>query len=71
MFSYTANPVRVVFGRGTVDTVGDEVRALGLSRVLLLGTRTGPVAGALGPLVAAEFREAAMHTPADVTERSR
>ena len=69
-FSYAANPVRVVFGRGTVDTVGDEVRALGLSRILLLGTRTGPVAGALGPLVAAEFREAAMHTPADVTERA-
>ena len=70
MFSYTANPVRVVFGRGTVDAVGDEVRALGLSRVLLIGTRTLRAAAALGPLVAAEFREAAMHTPADVTERA-
>lgn len=70
MFSYTANPVRVIFGRGTVDTVGDEVRALGLSRVLLIGTRTRRAAEALGPLVAAEFREAAMHTPADVTERA-
>ncbi|MFF4596871.1 maleylacetate reductase and hydroxyquinol 1,2-dioxygenase domain-containing protein [Amycolatopsis sp. NPDC001319] len=75
MFSYTANPARVVFGTGTIATLADEVRRLGASRVLLLGTSSlaGPVdrvADALGSLLAARFDEAAMHTPVDVTERA-
>ncbi|MFI5611408.1 maleylacetate reductase and hydroxyquinol 1,2-dioxygenase domain-containing protein [Amycolatopsis sp. NPDC051903] len=75
MFSYTANPARVVFGSGTVATLPDEVRRLGATRVLLLGSPplagpVGRVADALGPLLAARFDEAAMHTPVDVTERA-
>ncbi|MEW2504653.1 iron-containing alcohol dehydrogenase, partial [Amycolatopsis sp. NPDC047767] len=75
MFSYTANPARVVFGSGTLASLPDEVRRLGATRVLLLGSPplAGPadrVADSLGPLLAARFDEAAMHTPVDVTERA-
>ncbi|SEP53203.1 maleylacetate reductase and hydroxyquinol 1,2-dioxygenase domain-containing protein [Amycolatopsis saalfeldensis] len=72
MFSYTANPARVVFGSGALATLPDEVRRLGVSRVLLVASpsRAKPVAAALGSLLAAEFHDAAMHTPVDVTERA-
>ncbi|WP_326836645.1 maleylacetate reductase and hydroxyquinol 1,2-dioxygenase domain-containing protein [Amycolatopsis rhabdoformis] len=75
MFSYTANPARVVFGSGTLASLPDEVRRLGATRVLLLGSPplAGPVdrvADALGPLLAARFDDATMHTPVDVTERA-
>ncbi|WP_284742514.1 maleylacetate reductase and hydroxyquinol 1,2-dioxygenase domain-containing protein [Amycolatopsis sp. RTGN1] len=71
-FTYAANPVRVVFGRGTLGTLGDEARRLGLSRVLLVGSPryADTAADVLGPLVAARFEDAAMHTPVDVTERA-
>ena len=71
-FTYAANPVRVVFGRGTLGTLGDEARRLGLSRVLLVGSPrfADRAADALGPLLAARFEDAAMHTPVDVTERA-
>lgn len=74
-FRYTANRARVVFGAGTAAQVGDEVTRLGASRVLLLCGRgraaaAQPVRDALGPLLAAEFDGAAMHTPVEVTERA-
>jgi alcohol dehydrogenase class IV len=74
-FRYTANPARVVFGAGTAAQVGEEVTRLGASRVLLLRGRgraaaAQPVRDALGPLLAAEFDGAAMHTPVEVTERA-
>jgi maleylacetate reductase len=69
-FTYSATPVRVLFGSGTVAQLPDEVRALGASRVLLLGRRTAEAAKALGSLVVAEFDGAAQHTPVEVTERA-
>jgi len=71
-FTYAANPVRVVFGRGTLGALGDEAGRLGMSRVLLIGTprHAGQAAEALGPLLAARFEDATMHTPVDVTERA-
>jgi maleylacetate reductase len=74
-FVYSASPVRVLFGAGTAGKARDEVERLGGSRVLLLsGPRLGeaadPVRHALGPLLAAEFDGAAMHTPVEVTERA-
>ncbi|MEV7043203.1 maleylacetate reductase and hydroxyquinol 1,2-dioxygenase domain-containing protein [Amycolatopsis sp. NPDC051061] len=71
-FTYAANPVRVVFGRGTLSTLGDEARRLGLRRVLLVSSPryAGQAADVLGPLLAARFEDAAMHTPVDVTERA-
>lgn len=74
-FVHTANPARVLFGAGTVVQVREEVERLGASRVLLLSsppleTPSARVRDALGPLVAAEFDGAAMHTPVEVTEQA-
>jgi maleylacetate reductase len=74
-FRYTANPARIVFGAGTAAQAGEEVARLGASRVLFLCGRAQagaaqPVRDALGPLLAAEFDGAAMHTPVEVTERA-
>lgn len=74
-FTYEALPQRVVFGRGTLARVGEEVTRLGRRRALVLST---PQQGAdahrlallLGPLAVGVFPQAAMHTPVDVTERA-
>jgi alcohol dehydrogenase class IV/protocatechuate 3,4-dioxygenase beta subunit len=74
-FSYTPHPVRVVFGVGSRTQVRDEVERLGRKRALVL---TGPqlaeagddVEKLLGPLAAARFDGAAMHTPVSVTEHA-
>ena len=73
-FTYTALPVRVVFGSGTLARVADEVRGLGCGRALVLSTpqqvkEAQLLAGRLGPVAAGVFAEAAMHTPVAVTER--
>ncbi|WP_431874828.1 maleylacetate reductase and hydroxyquinol 1,2-dioxygenase domain-containing protein [Amycolatopsis sacchari] len=70
-FGYSARPGRVVFGQAS--QVRDEVERLGGRRVLLLSSRSadaGAVRSALGPLLAAEFDGAVMHTPVEVTERA-
>ncbi|HKN55971.1 MAG TPA: maleylacetate reductase and hydroxyquinol 1,2-dioxygenase domain-containing protein, partial [Amycolatopsis sp.] len=71
-FSYAANPVRVVFGRGTLDVLADEVLRLGRDSALLISAPrfARRATAALGTLIAAEFGEAAMHTPVEVTERA-
>ncbi len=66
---------RVVFGSGTLAEVGEEVRRLGHSRVLVLATphRAGEaerLAARLGDLAAGTFAGAVMHTPVAVTERA-
>jgi alcohol dehydrogenase class IV len=75
-FSYTALPAKVIFGFGTIAALGDEIRALGARRALLLST-PGRAAAAvndlrmkLGDLAAGTFSEAAMHTPVEVTDRA-
>ncbi len=72
-FTYTALPGRVIFGSGTLPRIPDEVRALGCQRALVLSTAeqkdsAAQVAALLGPLCAATFTRAAMHTPVEVTE---
>jgi maleylacetate reductase len=74
-FAYTADPVRVIFGRGTSAKVGDEIGRLGCSRALVLTTPQQKADGErlaeiLGPLAAGTFHDATMHTPVDVTERA-
>lgn len=71
-FTYAANPVRVLFGRGTLGALGDEARRLGMRRVLLVGTprHAGRAEEVLGSLLAARFEDPVMHTPVDVTERA-
>lgn len=68
---------RVVFGPGTVRGVGDEVAALGASRVLfvctpsLAGSRhAAAVRAALGAALAAEFTGVAPHVPASAVEEA-
>ncbi len=74
-FTFTSDPVRVVFGRGTSKTIADEVERLGKSRALVLTTPQQKADGAalaksLGTLCAGTFHDATMHTPTDVTERA-
>lgn len=74
-FAYTADPVRVIFGRGTSSKVGDEIGRLGCSRALVLTTPQQKADGerlahVLGPLAAGTFHGATMHTPVEVTERA-
>jgi maleylacetate reductase len=74
-FTYEALPSRVVFGEGTMAGTADEADRLGIKRALVLttsqqhadGSRLGRV---IGHRLAAEFPEAAMHTPVAVTERA-
>jgi maleylacetate reductase len=74
-FAYTSDPVRVIFGRGTIATVADEIRRLGCSRALVLSTPqqkadAAALVSRLGPLASGAFHDATMHTPTDVTERA-
>lgn len=73
-FTYVGAPSRVLFGSGTLDRVGEEVRALGCGRALVLSTpqqadAARDLAGRLGGLSAGLFTEAAMHTPVEITDR--
>lgn len=74
-FEFTALPQRVLFGPGTLATIRDEVARLRAGRALVLSTpqqadTANAVAGRLADLSAGTFSEAAMHTPAPVTERA-
>ncbi|MEU7477141.1 iron-containing alcohol dehydrogenase [Lentzea sp. NPDC042327] len=71
--SFTFEPARtrIVFGRGTSSSVPAEVERLGAARVLLIARHGGDrVAEALGPLLAARFTGATVHTPVEVTDRA-
>lgn len=74
-FSFTSDPVRVIFGRGTSAKVGDEIKRLGCARALVLTTPQQKADGerlakSLGTLAAGTFHDATMHTPTEVTERA-
>lgn len=74
-FTYTARPARIVFGPGTIEHVADEVERLGRSRALILASPQLAAPGdrvekVLGPLEAARFDGAAMHTPVEITEQA-
>ncbi len=74
-FVHAWDQPRVVFGRGSLDLVGEEVRLLGASRVVVVSTpeqheAAEDVARRLGELEVVVFAGAAMHTPVDVTERA-
>ena len=75
-FTYSALPMRVVFGAGALAKLPDEVAALGLTRVLVLCSPeqqdTGAhVAAALGDKAAGVLAEARMHVPVEVARRAR
>jgi maleylacetate reductase len=76
-FVHTALSSRVIFGEGTLASLGAEIERLGCRRALVLTTpgrraaaEAQAVAESLGSLAAGVFAGAVMHTPVDVTERA-
>jgi maleylacetate reductase len=74
-FIYTAHPVRVIFGFGTLAQLPAEVERLGLNRVLVLATPqqasdAQEIASRLGERSAGIYAGATMHTPVSVTEEA-
>ena len=73
-FTYTALPVRVVFGAGAVAQLAAEAERLGAKRVLVISTpgRAQMVQALAKDLpVAGVFDRAVMHTPLDKVEEAR
>jgi maleylacetate reductase len=75
-FVYTAQPARVVFGRGTLAQLPQEVQALGASRALVLCTpeqrqQAQLAADMLGTLSVGIFDGAQMHVPIEGARRAR
>jgi maleylacetate reductase len=74
-FIYQSLPQRVVFGSGTLATVGAELERLGHRRVVVLSTpqqaaSAQRLAASLDALCATTFDRATMHTPIAVTEEA-
>lgn len=74
-FVYEGVPGRVVFGPGTVATVAEEARRLGIARALVISTpghqeEVERVAALLGDRAGAIFPGARMHTPVEVTDEA-
>src|SRR5262245_7199612 len=72
-FVYTGLPGRVVFGRGALQRLSDEIGRLGAQRVFLITTPNQKadgeaLAASLGGPVAALYSNATMHTPVEVTD---
>ena len=74
-FDYTPLQGRVVFGKGTLARIADEVRLLGCERPFVLSDAhhvegaAARVLQLLGDQVAGFSTDATMHTPVEVTER--
>ncbi len=74
-FTYTGLPARILFGEGVLARLRDEIDALGCRRLLVISTpRQGDTIKSLltgvEDLLAGYCRDAAMHTPVEVTERA-
>jgi maleylacetate reductase len=68
--------MRVVFGAGSLSTLGAELEKLGAKRALVLSTpgrghSVRQVAASLGPLLAGVYDKAAMHVPVEIAEDAR
>ncbi len=75
-FTYDAKPGRVVFGVGAIDTIADEIKALGVTRALVISSSgraalASQVSESLGPLHVATFAEALPHVPIEQAEQVR
>ncbi len=74
-FTYEGLPSRVVFGRGTLAKVEEELDRLGHDKALVLSTpqqqgAAEALAERLGAKAAGVFAGAAMHTPVEVSKRA-
>ena len=75
-FTYEAQPMRVVFGAGSLRQLREEADRLGLRRLLVLSTPgqrslAEQAATLLGDRCAGMFTEARMHVPTRVAEAAR
>ena len=75
-FTYTALPVRVVFGAGALEKLGEEIARLGAQRALVLCTPEQravgeDVARRIGSRAAGVYDQAVMHVPIETAEAAR
>src|SRR5512134_631875 len=75
-FTYNALPIRVVFGAGSLDKLGEEIERLGAHRALVLSTpeqraSAEDVARRIGARAAGIYDKAVMHTPIETAEAAR
>jgi alcohol dehydrogenase class IV len=75
-FTYSALPIRVVFGAGSLDRLGEEIERLGAQRALVLSTpeqraAAEAVARRIGGRAAGVYDKAVMHTPIETAEAAR
>lgn len=75
-FHYKSLPMRVTFGAGSLAKLPDEIRDLGLKRVLVLSTPfqkdlAEEISDRLGDLSAGVHAEAEMHVPIESARRAR
>lgn len=75
-FIYVAQPARVVFGRGTLARLPDEMAALGVRKALLLSTpeqrgSAETLVQLLGERAAGVFARAVMHVPIETAREAR
>lgn len=75
-FTYEALPMRVRFAAGSLDSLPDELRTLGVGRVLLLSTpeqksTAEQVQKVLGEASVGIFAEAQMHVPVESARKAR
>jgi alcohol dehydrogenase class IV len=75
-FTYDALPIRVVFGTGSLDRLGEEIERLGAQRALVLSTpeqraSAEEVARRIGARAAGIYDKAVMHVPIEAAEAAR
>lgn len=75
-FTYDALPIRVVFGAGSLDRLGEEIERLGAQRALVLSTpeqraSAEEVARRIGARAAGIHDKAIMHVPIEAAEAAR
>jgi alcohol dehydrogenase class IV len=74
-FVYSSNPMRVIFGRGSLARLPEEVALLGLSKVLILCTpgqraQAELIGHSLDERLAGLFAEAVMHVPVETAREA-
>jgi len=75
-FTYTSQPMRVVFGAGSIRRVADEVELLGAKKAIVLSTpdqrqSAQQVAELLGSAAVGIFDRAVMHVPMETVSAAR
>ena len=73
-FVYSSNPMRVIFGRGSLARLPEEIALLGLSKALILCTpgqraQAELIGRSLDERLAGLFAEAVMHVPVETARK--